>query len=388
MRDYELTGPRDWFCGGQTTDTVHRPTFAKEYSAFWQDPPGAEVDWLGVLYGMMALGVHFTSPAQTDEATLAEQFKLYRSATSWALTTSRLANPSQRTIQALLMFEEAEFQVNRASQTSCWLLSATCIRLMLNMGMHRDPSKLPTISAFDGEMRRRMWNLAIQLDLIVSFHMGLPSMIHGIPSDTRLPHNLLDEDFGPDCASLPPSRPDHEYTKMSYPIFKSMVCRVFGQVARLSHTLSPPSYAEVLRTDALLLDRWRQIPDFMKVRPLADAVFDPPSQVIQRFGLASLFQKSRCVLHRPYLAVAVPRPEHAYSRRTCLQAALALLGYHEAIAEATRPGGILSHVGWFVTGLGMHDFLLAAMIVYLVVQNEALFGDELIVSAPRQRHRL
>ncbi|CAK7228764.1 hypothetical protein SCUCBS95973_006991 [Sporothrix curviconia] len=370
-----------------TQQTVHRPSFSRTYKAFWQDPANADVDFMAVLFIIMALGVHFSTYSAPHELELdgtnmsaAERYRLYRAASSAALALTGFSNPSLSTIRALLMFTESEFLINRATQTNCFLLLAVCIRLMLKMGLHRDPSRLPTISAFEGEIRRRLWNLAIQIDLIVSFYMGLPSMIHGIPSDTSLAHNLLDEDFDEDSPSLPTPRPDSEYTVMSYPIFKSTICRIFGQVARLAHTLTPPKYAEVLRTDRLLEDKWRSIPAFMKVRPLGDCVADPPMQVVQRFGLASLYQKSRCVLHRPYLVEAVPLPEHAYSRRTCLESALTLLAYHEAIHEATQPGGLLYHIGWFITGLGMHDFLLAAMIVYLVVQNDHMFESELVTS--------
>lgn len=371
-----------------TQHTVHRPSFSRKYKAFWQDSVNADIDFMAVLFIIMALGVHFTTYSAPHELesdgtnmSPAERYRLFRAASSAALSLTRLSAPTLNTVQALLMFSESEFLVNRATQTKCFLLLAVCIRLMLKMGLHRDPSRLPTISACEGEIRRRLWNLAIQLDLIVSFYMGLPSMIHGIPSDTSLAHNLLDEDFDEDSPSLPMPRPDSEYTVMSYPIFKSTICRVFGQVARLTHTLTPPTYAEVLRTDRLLEDKWHNIPAFMKVRPLDDCVAELPMKIVQRFGLASLYQKSRCVLHRPYLIEAVPLPEHAYSRRTCLQSALSLLAYHEAIHEATQPGGLLHHLGWFVTGLGMHDILLASMIVYLVVQNERLFDAELVTNS-------
>ena len=35
------------------------------------------------------------------------------------------------------------------------------------------------------------------------------------------------------------------------------------------------------------------------------------------------------------------------------------------VPEAARPGGPLSHDRWFLSSLSMHDFLLAAMIIYL-----------------------
>lgn len=254
----------------------------------------------------------------------------------------------------------------------CYLLLSVVIRIMLRMGLHRDPSKLPdaNISAYDGEMRRRIWNLAIQVDLMVSFHLGLPSMIDGIESDTLPPHNLLDDDFDENTTELPPERTAADYTPMTYPIYKASIMKVFGQVARQAHSLTVPTYADVMQIDVRLEEVWSRVPSYMIVRPLDTAMADPPFQVIQRFGIGSLYQKARCVLHRRYLVEKEPKVEHAYSRRVCLLGALALLEYQNMLFEATKPGALLSQNGWFVPSLSMHDFLLGAMIVYLVIQNE------------------
>lgn len=271
-----------------------------------------------------------------------------------------------------MLYIESEFLINRSSHMNCYLLLATLIRIMLKMGLHRDHSKLPgaQISVYDGEMRRRLWQQAIQLDLMVSFHLGLPSMADGIESDTLDPHNLLDEDFDEDSTVLPPERTGSDYTPMTYPINKAKVMRRLGQVARQAHSLTVPTHAEVTQLDKQLQETWSQVPQGMRVVPLATAITDPPSQVIQRFGLGSLYQKTRCVLHRRYLAEKDPKPEHDYSRRVCLLAALALLEYQNMLFEGTKPGGLLSQNGWFVSSLAMHDFLLGATVVYIVLQSE------------------
>ncbi|KAI1438767.1 hypothetical protein GGR50DRAFT_300649 [Xylaria sp. CBS 124048] len=240
---------------------------------------------------------------------------------------------------------------------------------MLKMGLHRDPSKLPRITPYQGEMRRRLWHIAIQIDLLVSFHLGLPGMINGIESDTALPSNLLDSDFDEDSTQLPSSRPSTEYTSLTYVINKSKLVRVFGLVARLSHSLTVPMYDEVMRIDACLREVWSEVPIFMKVKPLSESITDAPTLVIQRFGLASLFQKSRCVLHRRYIADPNPLKEHDYSRRTCLEAAVTMLDYQRTIFEATKPGAILSQNRWFLASLVINDYLLADMVVALALQQ-------------------
>ncbi|CAM1508351.1 Fc.00g051990.m01.CDS01 [Cosmosporella sp. VM-42] len=355
---------------------VHRPTFTRAYAKFWQDPSEASLHWIAQLFMMLSLGVFFNNFMNASEVEgdspipAQDRIRHYKSCAGWALVWGKYTQPSPATLPAFLLYVESHFLFNRAAQMNCYVLSGVCIRLMLKMGLHRDPSKLANISPFEGEMRRRMWNMAIQVELLVSFHMGLPSMLQGIETDTTVPRNLQDDDFDEDSIELPPGRPVSDYTSMTYPVYKTRIMRVFGQIARQAHALTPPTYNEVLRLDNLLQDTWNSLPAFMKVRPLDECVGDPPTLLIQRFGLGSLYNKCRCVLHRRFLAEAVPKREHDYSRKQCLEGALTLLNYQYIIWEACKPGHVLSQNGWFVSSLAVHDFLLAAMVVYLVVKNE------------------
>ncbi|EXF77191.1 fungal specific transcription factor domain-containing protein [Colletotrichum fioriniae PJ7] len=364
---------------------VHRPTFEKQYARFWTDPSGTDLHWLALLFMVMSLGVFYSTFMAPHELSVdspqppMDRFKLFRAAAACCLVWGRYTRPTIATIPPFILYVEAEFIISRAAQMNCYVLSSVCLRLLLKMGLHRDPDRLlaaagTPVSPYEGEMRRRMWNMAVQLDLLVSFHMGLPSMLNGIDADCSLPRNLVDEDFGEDTAVLPPARPATDYTEMTYPINKSAMMLVFGQVARQSHLLSPPPYAEVMRLDDLLNTSWRAVPQFMMVKPLQECVTTPPMQIIQRFGLASLYNKSRCVLHRRFLLDPAPRREHDYSRRQCLEGAVVLLDFQNTIWHACQPGNMLSQNGWFVSSLAVHDFLLAATIIYLAVGHEPFWG--------------
>ena len=328
------------------------------------------------LFMMLALGVFFNNFAAPHEVeadsplSVNDRVKQYRSCAGWALIWGKYTQPSADTLPAFMLYVEAHFIFSRAAQMNCYVLSGVCLRLMLKMGLHRDPSKLANMTPFEGEMRRRMWNMAVQIESLVAFHMGLPSMVEGLEADTAIPRNLQDEDFDEDSAFLPPSRPETDYTHMTYPIFKTRILKVFEQIARQAHALTSPSYADVLKLDSVLRETWKTLPGFMAVRPLDECVGDAPSLIVQRFGLAALYNKCRCVLHRRYLAEPVPNREHDYSRRQCLDGALTLLNYQHAIWKACKPGKVLSQNGWFVSSLAIHDFLLAAIVVYLVTQDE------------------
>ncbi|KAK1599558.1 fungal-specific transcription factor domain-containing protein [Colletotrichum navitas] len=354
---------------------VHRPTFVKQYAQFWADPPSVPIHWLALIFMIMSIGVFYSTVTAPHELVSdspeppVDRIKVFRAAAAWCLVLGRYTQPSIATIPPFILYVESEFAIARAAQTNCYVLSSVCLRLLLKMGMHRDPDRLAGISPFEGEMRRRMWNMAVQLDLLVSFHMGLPSMFSGIDSDCELPRNLVDEDFGEDSAALPPPRPPTDYTEMTYPINKSCLMRVFGQIARQAHLLAPPPYREVMRLDGLLGEAWARVPQFMRVQPLEQCVTTPAVQIVQRFGLASLYNKSRCVLHRRFLLEPLPRREHDHSRRQCLEGAIALLDFQNTIWQASRPGHMLSQHGWYVSSLAVHDFLLAAIILYLAVGN-------------------
>ncbi|OLN82085.1 putative transcriptional regulatory protein C1F7.11c 3 [Colletotrichum chlorophyti] len=356
---------------------VHRPTFVKQYAHFWRDPASTSNHWLALLFMITSLGIFysmFLAPhelaADTPYQPPMSRFKILRAAAANCLVAGRYTQPTITTIPPFILYVEAEFLISRAAQTNCYLLSSVCLRMLLKMGLHRDPDRLADVSPFEGEMRRRMWNMAVQLDLLVSFHMGLPSMLNGIDSDCALPRNLVDEDFAEDSPSLPPARPMTDYTEMTYPINKGAVMLVFGQVARQAHLLAPPPYSEIMRLDSLLNDVWAQVPAFLMVKPLEQCVTIPPTLVTQRFGIASLYNKTRCVLHRRFLLEEAPGPEHDYSRWQCVEGAMTLLEFQDVIWRACQPGNMLSQNGWFMSSLAVHDFMLAAIIVYLTIGNE------------------
>ncbi|KAI0157708.1 hypothetical protein GGR57DRAFT_500657 [Xylariaceae sp. FL1272] len=362
---------------------IHIPTFTKQYNAFLKDPRAADIHWIATLFIILALGIFFSSFIAPHELELdssmpaMDRYRQYRGACGWALIRGKFSQPGPFTLQAMMLYTEAEFLVNRVSQTNCYLLCSTLIRLMLKCGLHRDPSKLPSITPYEGEMRRRLWNLGVQIDLLVSFHLGLPCMIHGIESDTAMPRNLLDSDFNEDSPELPPSRPMSDYTPLTYAINKARIARGFGLVARLAHSLTVPSYTEVMRVDSRIQDVWSSVPSYMRIKPMSECITDAPMLVIQRFGLASLYQKSRCVLHRRYLVDPQRLPEHDYSRRTCLEAAVMLLGYQTTMYEACKPGAMLAQNGWFISSLAINDFLLADMILALAAQQRNESDDDL-----------
>jgi hypothetical protein len=82
-----------------------------------------------------------------------------------------------------------------------------------------------------------------------------------------------------------------------------------------------------------------------------------------------LFEKSRCMHHRKFLMKARDHPEYQYSKQAGLDASMKILHRQGLIHQAASPGGPLALDRWSLPTLSTHNFLLAAMIIYLNVMN-------------------
>lgn len=321
------------------------------------------MSWLGLLYALMCLATIAALGSGEDNTdtrgTPTEMIRTYRGCSTQCLVLSNYSQPGAYTLEALLAYIEGEFVLSKDDMGMPYLLIGIAVRLALRMGLHRDPSKLGgNLTPFQGEMRRRLWHILVQVDLLCSFLLGLPVTIQAIESDTAYPRNLKDEDFGENSTELPPSRPETESTPVSYTICKSRICEVFGKVGVLANRMSLPSYDEVMALDRVLQEAEAGVPEFIRLKPLELSITDPAAIIIQRYSIALLLHKCRCMLHRKYIAT------EPYSKKVAVEAAMELLSYQFSINQAALPGGPLAQNRWFLSSLSVHDFLLAGMIVY------------------------
>jgi hypothetical protein len=251
------------------------------------------------------------------------------------------------------------------SNINLWFLMGIIIRLAMRMGYHRDSNNHPSISPFEGEMRRRVWAVIFQLDVLMSFQLGLPSMIPTDYCDTKPPSNLQFSDFSPSSAVLPPSRPLSDQTPALYFIVKSKVMNVFKNILAHTQSLTLPPLETTIILDMEMRETFENIPPDMKMRPVSQSFTDTPSKIMQRCSIELIYLKSIIVLNRRFLDREALDPKYAKFRSACLDAAMQILGRQADLHQACQPGGQLSNDKWMVSSLTAHDFLLAAMVVCL-----------------------
>jgi len=365
---------------------IHAPTYQEEYKQYWKNPKSASASWLGLTFAILSLaesfGLRDVDPgSDSAKACLARVEKLH-SLSAAAAVLADFTTPKKYTLECLIFYTTG-LRSNDGFM-KVWLMIGLILRLSLRMGYHRDPKFYPNISAFDGEMRRRVWTSVSMIDVLISFQLGLPSMVRTITTDTEPPRNLLDRDFSPASKVLPPERSTDELTPASYARTKVGIVKIFAEAAELGHSTIPAKHEEVMRLDHELEIASTNMPSLLKMPEMSELVTDAPEQLMCRINLALLILKTRIILHRNFMLMDIEQLSEAEQERgvgtstlICAESALSVLCLQHSIYAESQPGGKLYTVKWYMGSISTHDFLLAAMVICLVLSKQMSADDQL-----------
>lgn len=347
----------------------HMPTFLKQYEGFWENPAAMTYTQLGLLFAMFcSASLYYMRVGEEVPGGLGnphEIYKTYKAKCAQCLVLDDYTKPGPYKLEALILYFGCEYLGHPDATTSASVILSIIVRLAMHMGLHRDPRHYPSMSPFEGEMRRRVWVALRDVDILIAFQFGLPGNIHNDLYDTELPRNLHDEDFDQDSKELPPSRPETERTVMLWCIVKGRIVNVFSAISTAMSARKPATFANIMHLDRQLEEVHNDFPPCLRYRSFSQSVADPVDIIMQRFQLELLYLKSRIVLHRRCMGFARKGKRYEQSRRICLDAATRILRHQYDINVELQLGGRLSHdrSHWFLSSLSTHNFLLADMIL-------------------------
>ncbi|KAK0750568.1 fungal-specific transcription factor domain-containing protein [Schizothecium vesticola] len=347
----------------------HIPVFMRQYKNFWEGTAHRNPTFVGLIFVMCSHAALYSNmvgeelPGNIGDSL--EMFNLFRARAAQCLTLGDYTKPGLYKVQAMYIHYGSEFLRQHEAMLGASTLLCITIRLAMHMGMHRDPRHYPGMTPYEGEMRRRMWSVLVEVDLLISFQFGLPSNIIPGSYDTELPRNLHDEDFDEHSIHLPPSRPETELTVTLLNIVKGRMMDAFGAITTAAGSRKPVGYAEIMRIDKQLEEAHKAIPYVYRFQPFAHSLLDPIDLIAQRNWLELVYQKSRVILHRRYLSLARSNRRYAYSRRACIDAATQILRHQYDLHCEIQTGGRLAKNKWFLNSFIMNDILLADMILCL-----------------------
>ncbi|TEA14023.1 Fusarisetin A cluster transcription factor fsa6 [Colletotrichum sidae] len=362
---------------------IHAGRFQREYEAFWADPEATSFLWVSILFSVLAVAAIIIRARGRSAAAAAGIEGALRDPSAYSgravqcLIKGNYLAARRHSVEAALLVACTRNIASKDLDPILWNMFGVATRLAQRKGYHLDPKHLPmTITPFEAEMRRRAWFYCETFDLLLSFQLGVPAVIHESDTDARGPGNHPDEDFDETTAEMPPPRAALDPTPMLYYHWKSKLCRILRKVVR--HALSPtePPYEEVCTLDEML-HRWRrELPPSLAIRPIRTTGFsDAPYTIMHRLMLELMYSKALCVLHRAYLSRDKTEPRYARSRTTCRAAALRVLELHEEFDREASPGGRLFEDRYMLSSLTLHDFMIAATVICLDLNECSAASD-------------
>ena len=338
---------------------IHAQQFRRQYQAFWTSPNTTPLLWTSILFSIFHISRNALRTTLHEPPGVDHEFSI---AAANCLILGEYFRPRRFAVEALLIFVQAYCLTSLEVSTEIGSISSILIRLATTMGYHRDPEALK-FSLFEKEMRRRTWSICMQLDLLISFHLGLPSSIQYSTWDTLPPNTLRDSEFDEDTARLPTPMPRYELSGMAFHIAKHHLMIVFEKILRHALTVRPDIVddGELAALDAELRLVCATLPKILERRPMTECLVEPPEVIVTRLCVTFLYSKCICVLHRPY--VIKGRGE---SVAACYAAASAIVQDFVDAQKECKSGGVLDGERWFMTSITWHDFLLGVTSLCMV----------------------
>ncbi|KAJ5688326.1 hypothetical protein N7536_010945 [Penicillium majusculum] len=355
---------------------VHPPTFHQQLQRHWQDPSKTPIMWLGLLYSILCLGMLSyhklgDEPSQWEGQTLRMAGE-YRLRTVQCLITADYTKPVENTVETMLLYVFGEYSWRFDVDLGLWLIVSLITKIALHMGYHRDAKWFTSLTPFQGEMRRRTWALLRMADVMFAHQVSLPHTIYSHHCDTQAPANLLDEDFGPESRTLPPSRPKNELTPIAYSIAKVKLCQEMSDILETINRVGGQiQYEEILRFDTRLRGIFQKFPPHLQAAPL-EGCHDSITVVMMRFSINALYLKIICLLHKRYVPRARQNPQYAYSRRSAVTAASDTLRNLVTLHQKSNDTDGPRSLEWFVNSMATKEFLVCAMLVALDLHYDCM----------------
>ncbi|KAI0859349.1 hypothetical protein F4860DRAFT_504757 [Xylaria cubensis] len=343
---------------------VHPDKFQNEYEDFWKSPSTTSPLWAALLFSILSVIV---SARQMKDHTLDSSIPpvhILQQRTVQCLILGKYATANAHALETFMLHLLSCLLSKNNSPTNMWFEMGVAFR----MGYHRDPVNLSGISPFIGEMRRRVWLNIVQVEALMSYEMGFPSMIPSEFCDTDVPRNLDYTDLHIDMVTLPPTRPLSVQTAVRYSIAKHTVMSVLKKIVAHTQSLAVPVHERYKGTTTLhnaIIQAYNGLPEVLKRRDINRSFLDSSGLIVERCTIEILYLKGLIILHRRYISYERQSPESDPSRRACIEAALDLLHRQADVHQACESGGRLYEDRWMFLSLPAHDFLLAAMVICL-----------------------
>ncbi|KAI9711551.1 MAG: hypothetical protein M1820_002116 [Bogoriella megaspora] len=292
---------------------LHIPTFQKAYAALWVAEAEPDTAFLIQLKLVLAIG----------SVTYDDQFSLRTSAIRWVYEAQAwLSEPvfkprlNVQTLQINILMLLAR-ELIAVGDDLVWIPLGALLRTAIFMGLHRDPSRLPKVSKFVAEMRRRLWNTILEMTLQSSITSGTPPMIGLDDFDTEPPGNFDDDQLLVED-SLP--KPDNHFTQSTVAIALRRTFPFRLAITKFLNDLETHhSYEQTLQLDGELRASSKVLRQTLQRWSSSNGPAPSPFQIQ---ALDVLMLRYLSALHIPFFGAGLHKASYAFSRKVVFESSL------------------------------------------------------------------
>lgn len=354
---------------------LHVPTFRADYQKYWASPETATNELRLKTLLVIGIGSSLHDPGEIDTGFRDMVLQWVYAAQMWLsgpLEKDRLSINGLQ-VHCLTILARQIFSVGG---DLIWLSMGSLFNIAMQIGLHRDPKYLPTMSTLHAEIRRRLWATIVEFAVQSSLDSAMPPRISFDEFDTEAPSNINDDEINESTTELQP-HPKTNFTETSLQLILLDSLPIRLRVLQLLNGLhSDLSYNDVLALDLALTDAYRAKACFLRRNDHHGV------STFHRNVLDLLLRRFMIPLHCPFASKARTNPLFHYSLKAGLDAAMAIV--------SPEPDDRFSHLMKVAGGLFKEGIRYATSMIGLefIAQTEARRLDGTLHCNTRHRDAL
>ncbi|KAI0903382.1 hypothetical protein F4823DRAFT_618764 [Ustulina deusta] len=350
---------------------LHEPSFWAEYPMLWENPENATPGQRLKILLVIGIGSSLHGEAGPDSELRGKVQQWIYTAQAWLsgpLEKDRLDIHGLQ-IHCLAMLARQIFSIGG---DLVWMSMGSLIHRAMQIGLHRDPKHLPSMSLLHAEVRRRLWYTILEFLVQSSLDSAMPPRISLEDFDTECPSNNNDDEIDESTTALQPHpRGTYTSTAMQLLLIDSLPIRL--RIVQLLNGLnSELAYPDVLALSPEITSACRACNKFVTNNKGAGVT------VFQRNYCDYLVRRFLIPLHCPFASEAHTNPLFHYSQKVTLETSLAMI--------SPEPDDDFSRL--MATGVGMFRegirYATSTVALELLVQAQAQRDDGTFQNSTRQ----
>lgn len=298
---------------------LHRPTFWTEYERYWDSPESVTTEVRLKILLVIGIGSSLSKYGDSAVAFNSTVQNWVYNAQAWLSGPLKKDRLDITGLQIHCLTIQAR-QIFSIGGDLVWVSMGSLMHQAMQIGLHRDPKHIPSMSILEAEVRRRLWATILEMVVQSSLDSAMPPRISFDEFDTEAPSNNSDNEMDGSTAALQP-HPKGTYTETSTQLLLLDSLPIRLRVLQLLTGLhSELSFSDVLSLSAELTDAYRACGSFIAENEKSGVV-----AAFQRNMLHYLVHRFMIPLHYPFASKARTNPVFHYSLKASLDAAMVIV---------------------------------------------------------------